>query len=266
MKLAMRLGSRPQQADNDRDPREGESAEIIDLASRTAYPAVTQRKGRSDALGLAAGVAVVALLGMATLWGLNSARNHQRPTAGARGAATATSSRAGPAASLSDRSAAGPGTRRCAAGRPGPGPGSGSRRPAPVEPRPGRQSLQLADHGVRFERPARAAQWSSRRGCREGQHRQRFCRPHRRRRRRSGAGARRRRSQDHRHARDDDPRDPRNRDQHRRARLRPGHRQPGCAQLRRKPGAGAALEPPDRPIPVGRCKAARSAPTSSGPG
>ena len=50
MKLAMRLGSRPQQADNDRDPREGESAEIIDLASRTAYPAVTQRKGRSDAL------------------------------------------------------------------------------------------------------------------------------------------------------------------------------------------------------------------------
>ena len=74
MKLAMRLGAKPQLADNDRDPREGESAEIIDLASRTAYPTVTQRKGKSDALGLAAGVAVVALLGMATLWGMNSAR------------------------------------------------------------------------------------------------------------------------------------------------------------------------------------------------
>ena len=74
MKLAMRLAAKPRLADNDRDPRESESAEIIDLASRTAYPAVSQRKGRSDALGLAAGVAVVALLGIATLWGMNSAR------------------------------------------------------------------------------------------------------------------------------------------------------------------------------------------------
>ena len=80
MKLAMRLAAKPKLADNDRDPREGESAEIIDLASRTAYPTVTQRKGKSDALGLAAGVAVVALLGMATLWGMNSARyNGERP-------------------------------------------------------------------------------------------------------------------------------------------------------------------------------------------
>lgn len=70
MKLAMRLPAKTP----DRDPREGESAEIIDLASRTAYPAVTQRKGRSDALGLAAGVAVVAVIGLATLWGMNSAR------------------------------------------------------------------------------------------------------------------------------------------------------------------------------------------------
>ena len=80
MKLAMRLGAKPQLADNDRDPREGESAEIIDLASRMAYPVVTQRKGRSDALGLTAGVAIVALLGMATLWGMNSARyDNDRP-------------------------------------------------------------------------------------------------------------------------------------------------------------------------------------------
>nr|WP_166180549.1 TrbI/VirB10 family protein [Altererythrobacter segetis] len=81
MKLAMRLAAKPRQADNDRDPREGESAEIIDLASRAAYPAVTQRKGKSDALGLAAGVAVVALLGMATLWGLNSGRTADREPA-----------------------------------------------------------------------------------------------------------------------------------------------------------------------------------------
>ena len=72
MKLAMRLPAKA--ANADRDPREGESAEIIDLASRTAYVGVTQRKGKSDALGLAAGIAVVGLLGMATLWGMNSAR------------------------------------------------------------------------------------------------------------------------------------------------------------------------------------------------
>jgi type IV secretion system protein VirB10 len=78
MKLAMRLGSFPSPSgDHDRDPRERESAEIIDLASRTAYPLVTQRKGKSDALGLAVGVAVVALLGVATLWGMNSARTQE---------------------------------------------------------------------------------------------------------------------------------------------------------------------------------------------
>jgi type IV secretion system protein VirB10 len=86
MKLAMRLGTRdPISASNDRDPREGESAEIIDLASRTAYPVVTQRKGRSDAAGLAAGVAVVALLGMATLWGMNSGRTAKMEPAAAPG-------------------------------------------------------------------------------------------------------------------------------------------------------------------------------------
>jgi type IV secretion system protein VirB10 len=74
MKLAMRLGAKPQLADNDRDPREGETAEIIDLASRMAYPVVTQRKGKSDALGLVSGIAVVMVIGMATLWGMNSAR------------------------------------------------------------------------------------------------------------------------------------------------------------------------------------------------
>ena len=47
MRLAMRLPAKKpgDTAVNDRDPREGESAEIIDLASRNAFPAVTQRKG-----------------------------------------------------------------------------------------------------------------------------------------------------------------------------------------------------------------------------
>lgn len=56
------------------DPREGMSAEVIDLASRNAFPAVTQRKGKSDALGLVAGIGIVGLLGAATLWGLNASR------------------------------------------------------------------------------------------------------------------------------------------------------------------------------------------------
>jgi type IV secretion system protein VirB10 len=74
MKLAMRLPEKGQRAVNDSDPREQETTEVIDLASRTAYPVVAQRKGRSDALGLAAGVGFVALLGVATLWGLNASR------------------------------------------------------------------------------------------------------------------------------------------------------------------------------------------------
>ncbi|MFC3096888.1 TrbI/VirB10 family protein [Alteraurantiacibacter palmitatis] len=74
MKLAMRLPEKNSAARQDRDPREDAPTEIIDLASRTSYPAVANRKGHSDALGLAAGVGFVALLGAATLWGLNASR------------------------------------------------------------------------------------------------------------------------------------------------------------------------------------------------
>lgn len=76
MKLAMRLPSKTDTTSGveNVDPRERESAEIIDLASRTAYPAVTQRKGKSDMMGMVAGIAIVAALGAVTLWSMNSAR------------------------------------------------------------------------------------------------------------------------------------------------------------------------------------------------
>ena len=55
------------------DPREGQGAEVIDLATRAVLPVVSQRK-RGEGLGMAAGIAVVGLLGAATLLGLNAAR------------------------------------------------------------------------------------------------------------------------------------------------------------------------------------------------
>ena len=75
MKLAMRLPEKNSGGiANDTDPRDSETTEVIDLASRTSYPAVANRKGTSDTLGLLAGVGFVALLGGATLWGLNASR------------------------------------------------------------------------------------------------------------------------------------------------------------------------------------------------
>lgn len=59
---------------DDNDPREAGGAEIIDLATRNVLPVVTQRKPRSEGLGLAAGVAVVGLLGALTLWSMDGAR------------------------------------------------------------------------------------------------------------------------------------------------------------------------------------------------
>ena len=65
MRLAMRLP--PKKGDGgtpaDIDPREGESAEIIDLASRNGFSAVAERRTKTEGLGLAAGVALVGLLG-----------------------------------------------------------------------------------------------------------------------------------------------------------------------------------------------------------
>lgn len=89
MRLAMRLPAKKpgDTASPDRDPREGESAEIIDLASRNAFPAVTQRKGKSDGLGLAAGVAIIGLIGAITLWSMNAARTGPAESVGGAQAA-----------------------------------------------------------------------------------------------------------------------------------------------------------------------------------
>lgn len=74
MRLAMRLPPKKGEGVNGGDPRERESAEIIDLASRAAFPAVTDRKAKGDGLQLAAGVAIVGLLGAVTFWAMNAAR------------------------------------------------------------------------------------------------------------------------------------------------------------------------------------------------
>lgn len=85
----MRLNRRiPERADNVevRDPREGEGAQIIDLATRNVLPGVTQRRPRTEGLGLAAGVAFVALVGAITLWSMDSARQVDRELLAARNA------------------------------------------------------------------------------------------------------------------------------------------------------------------------------------
>ncbi|MEO1489084.1 MAG: TrbI/VirB10 family protein [Pseudomonadota bacterium] len=84
MRLAMRLP--PKKGDNGTentiDPRETESAEVIDLASRSAFPAINDRKAKTEGLGLAAGVAIVFGLGAVTLWSMNAARLQQAEPVG----------------------------------------------------------------------------------------------------------------------------------------------------------------------------------------
>lgn len=118
MRLAMRVPARKSgDSANDVDPREQETAEIIDLASRNAFPAVTQRKGKSDALGLVAGVAIVALLGAATFIGMDSTRLDEPQGVGGQAAPSAP---AQPAAPQPSRAA------------PAPAPAAGVVQPDPA--------------------------------------------------------------------------------------------------------------------------------------
>ena len=81
MRLATRIPPRKGAAEAG-DPREQESAEIIDLASRAAFPAVVDRKARGDSLGLAAGVAAVLGIGALTFWAMEAARAPEPATIG----------------------------------------------------------------------------------------------------------------------------------------------------------------------------------------
>jgi len=95
MRLAMKMppkkgdgqGNAANDARND-DPRESESAEVIDLASRSVLPAVASKKG-GDTMGMVAGIAIVAALGLVTLWSMNSARVASEDAAPAADAAPA---------------------------------------------------------------------------------------------------------------------------------------------------------------------------------
>ena len=72
-RLNRRLPVRSDAAE-EQDPRQEQGAEVISLATRTVMPAVTQRKPRAEGLGLAAGVAFVAVAGALTLWSMDAAR------------------------------------------------------------------------------------------------------------------------------------------------------------------------------------------------
>jgi type IV secretion system protein VirB10 len=76
MRLAMRLPPKKGAGEggDHGDPRERESAEIIDLASRAAFPAVTDRKAKGDGMQTALGALVVLGLGAVTFWAMNTPR------------------------------------------------------------------------------------------------------------------------------------------------------------------------------------------------
>ena len=67
-------------AETAQDPRQDQSAEIIDLATRNVLPSVTQRKPRTEGFGMAVGILAVAGLGAVTLWSMDNARTAQPAT------------------------------------------------------------------------------------------------------------------------------------------------------------------------------------------
>lgn len=57
------------------DPRLERRGEVIDLATRSVLPVVAQRSSGRDNLGMFAGMTLAAVLGLATLWSMDRARN-----------------------------------------------------------------------------------------------------------------------------------------------------------------------------------------------
>ncbi|WP_299193811.1 TrbI/VirB10 family protein [uncultured Erythrobacter sp.] len=79
MRLPPKKGDSP--GSGDQDPRDETSAEVIDLASRSGFSPVAERRTKTEGLGLAAGVAIVALLGATTYWAMNAAQMPAEQTA-----------------------------------------------------------------------------------------------------------------------------------------------------------------------------------------
>ncbi|MBX7459251.1 type VI secretion protein [Qipengyuania sp. 1NDH17] len=86
MRLANRIPQDTRVA-NDTDPRDETDAEVIDLAQRNAFPAVARPGGKGDAMGMVAGIAIVAGLGAVTLWSMSSARLPEQPSVGSEAVA-----------------------------------------------------------------------------------------------------------------------------------------------------------------------------------
>ena len=81
MRLANRIPETGKVA-NDTDPRDDTDAEVIDLAQRNAFPAVARPGGKGDAMGMVAGIAIVAGLGAVTLWSMSASRLPEQPSVG----------------------------------------------------------------------------------------------------------------------------------------------------------------------------------------
>ena len=75
MRSALRLPTKvTPEAANEDDPREAMDGNVTDLASRHALPTVAKGKKGSDTATMLAGVAIVALLGAAAFWSMDTAR------------------------------------------------------------------------------------------------------------------------------------------------------------------------------------------------
>lgn len=114
MRLAMRLPPKKGDGNNEAeiDPRDEESAEVIDLASRSGFSPVAERKSKTDGLALAGLVAVVGLAGAISLWATTAADPVPTPQANAGAAQPAQAPTPAAAASPEPAQVEGPVTTR----------------------------------------------------------------------------------------------------------------------------------------------------------